>query len=208
MLKKIAIALVLIGLFIVPNIGLAQNGWADPIIDAKLGEGAAKLLFGPEIPAEYYADWYSALQYLIFPFVSLWAIIFGILSQIRIFRRKEWIHILLSFTIAAMSGPTGGLIWLVRYVFVAYGWYGFLIFAVLLGAGTWLWGGAMFWEEFGFKKGPKAAREKMHRKIKLDERIANRERMAGQTWRKAEDRKRYADEAARLMEEEDDEFGR
>lgn len=133
MFKKILFAFVLAALFVLPSASLAQWEWVGGYKDA------LSIFFGPDIPVEFTKDTYSVLQWLIFPFVSLWVILYGIMTQIRIFRRKSWLHAVLAFLIAAIAGPTGGLVYLVRILFVSYGIFGFGAFVILLFVGTGLW---------------------------------------------------------------------
>ena len=159
MSKKIFFALILAVLFVLPSASLAQWEWAGIYKDA------LSIFFGPDIPAEFTKDTYSTLQWLIFPFLSLWVIIYGILTQLRLFRRKSWLHGLIAFFIAAIAGPTGGLVYAVRILFVSYGIFGFGVFVVLLFVGTGLWFASTMHVRWGL--GTKQAMKKFEQEQQL-----------------------------------------
>jgi hypothetical protein len=108
------------------------------------GYDPIKIIFGPDVPEEWQEP-YKFMQYLVFPFIALWVVLFGILSEIRIFRRREGINAIIAFLIAMIAGPTGGLVWLVRNSLIVLGAWGFLVFAALLGVGITLWAASRLW---------------------------------------------------------------
>jgi len=133
-ISTIILMLLLIG----PTIVVAANnngifGNIEPPI------GILELFFGPNIPEEFTENFYSVLQWLIFPFLSLWVILYGILSEVNIFRRKSHLNYWLALLIALIAGPTGALVYSVRTVFVLYGTLSFWGFAIVLFVGTGLW---------------------------------------------------------------------
>jgi len=155
-----------LALFLVmPSIVFAANGddwWG--AIDRPVGEGgkrALSILFGTNIPEEWTDNLYSVLQWIIFPFISLWVILFGILSEVNIFRSKPHLNYWLALLIALTAGPTGLLIGSVRRLFVAYGFMSFWGFAAILIIGTVLWI-ASFWYKWGLggREGWKGAAKK------------------------------------------------
>lgn len=137
MSKKIQLLAILTVLFLLPSVALAQNGFGT--LDVSGGVAAAlNLFFGPG--AEVYTDEPTKiLQYLIFPFIALWVVIYGILTNLKIFGYRTGFNALLSFLIAVIACPTGGLVLLVRYVFGAMGWWGFVGFAGLFFFGLAMW---------------------------------------------------------------------
>lgn len=205
MFKKIFVALILAALFVLPSAVLAP--YTDLGTNLVKTEDLVKLLLGPEVPSEFLASPYKILQFLVFPFIALLVIIYGILEQVRIFRRKSWINAVLAFLIAAMAGPTGGLVYLVRFVFVGYGWYGFLIFAGLLFVGTGLWGWGTFriWKPKEISRAEAAKRFKTLRE--LDERINYLERRANSPFLSKDERDAAFEEWKRLEDKRETKFG-
>jgi len=211
MSKKIYVAFILTVLLVLPSVVSA------PITFLPGGEftwpkmeNFWKLAFGPGVPDYMVQSPYHVLQFLIFPFLSLWVIIYGILEQIRIFRRKSWLHGILALLIAAISGPTGGLVWAVRVVFVAYGWFGFAIFAALLFIGTALWGWGTFrlWKPSKDVSWGRAAAD-MKTDIELQEQMRKLERIIHSPSKKVteEMRKDALEDWKRLAGKREREFG-
>ncbi len=163
MSKKSYLAFSLAILFVVPSVVFAKTNWW-PIVETGWSgggeyEGLLSFFFGPNIP-DFILEGgiYTILQWLIFPFIALWAIMYGIMNEINIFRNSPNMHILLSFLIAAISGPTGGLVYLVRVVFVSIGWWGFLVFGALMFVGIFIWGrGKMYDYGYGGWEGRRAS---------------------------------------------------
>jgi len=119
-----------------------------------------KLLFGSNVENVFTQqnvemETYTVLQYLFFPFISLWLILYGILIELRIFRKRDALNGLLAFFIAIVASVTGGLVIAVRWIFMAMGGYGFLAFAALFFVGVTMWVGARFleWGVPGFSRG-------------------------------------------------------
>jgi len=142
MFKKIQLLVILTVLFSLPYLAIAANGF-----EADLTAGimtVVEIFFGPDAKT-YTTSPVQVLQFLIFPFIALWVVLYGILITLRIFRYQNWLNVLLSFLIAVIAGPTGGLVWSVRYVFMIMGYWGFGVFAVLFGAGVLLWGIGTGW---------------------------------------------------------------
>jgi len=202
MSKKICFALISAVLFVLPSVALAQGPWGTALDWSTVGPWI-RIFFGPNIPDAFMANPYSALQWLIFPFISLWLIIYGILSQIRIFRTKTWINGALAFLIAVMAAPSGGLVLVVKGLFTLYGGYAFLIFIVLLFAGTGLWGLATFnlwgigrvgkWEDAG---------KRMKQIIKREDKIDRLQRIARDMSMPKKAREEAADELMNLLKEQ------
>lgn len=143
MFKKIQLLTILTVLFSLPCLAIAANGFEAPDISAGLMT-VVEIFFGPEAKA-YTTDPVSILQFLIFPFIALWAVLYGILTTLKIFRYQNRLNSLLSFLIAVIACPTGGLVWIVRTVFVYMGGWGFVAFAILffVGVGAWLLSGVI-----------------------------------------------------------------
>ncbi len=110
-----------------------------------------KLVFGPDLTEEYLKT-ESVLQYLFFPFLAVVMIMYGILSDLRIFRRGSGINAALAIIIAIIASSTGGLLTLVRWMIgIAGGTLGTFMFGLLLLGGIILWALARFWD-FGLRR--------------------------------------------------------
>lgn len=185
MSTKLYISLFMIALLILPvsasaNIGF-EMGW-------NFDDTAKELLgffFGPDIPdfMVYYSGTneispYAILQWLIFPFLSLFVVLFGILTEIKIFRNRPKLNGVLALLMTLTVGPTGFMVIVIRAVFVGFGYWSFLLFAALLFIGVTLW----FLARFSIWKGPgenwNEAIKNMKNRIELDEEIERFENIA------------------------------
>lgn len=131
------LATLLTVLFLVPYLALAAAPFEPPDIGAGIAT-ALNLFFGPGAE-DYTSEPILILQYLIFPFIALWVVLYGILTNLRLFGYRTGFNALLSFLIAVVAGPTGGLVLLVRTVFTWMGWWGFAAFAGLFFFGLACW---------------------------------------------------------------------
>jgi len=129
-MKKVAIPMLLIiFLILIPAISLAQMfpGEIDPF----------KIVFGPNIPQEWYQP-YLILQFLIFPFLLIVLVIYGIFSEIRIFRRAS-INGIIALLIAFVASYSGYLVIFVHWTSTIAGAFGYTAFIVLLFVGIGVW---------------------------------------------------------------------
>lgn len=97
-----------------------------------------RIIFGPKIPEEWLFP-LNILQFLVFPFILLWLVFFGILSEIRIFRRYPAINGLIALFFALIASYTGALVMFVHWTAMLVGWYGYTAFLILLVAGIFAW---------------------------------------------------------------------
>jgi len=203
MSKKIWFALILAVLFVLPSVALAQSPWGQ-VTDLKVID-IVKIFFGPGIPVAFTETPYKILQWLVFPFLALWMIIFGIMSEIRIFRRSQTTRIILTFLIAVMAAPTGALVWMVKALFALYGGFAFVVFIGMLFLGTVLWAiaTARIWDVGG---GWEGAGKRMQQQIKRQDKIRQLQRMAADRSLSLTKRNEAADEAMRLIKEEEEEI--
>lgn len=111
------LALFFAALMIVPT-AVSAN-----IFETDYALGAASIIFGPDIPDYmlYYSGTndvspYAVLQWLIFPFLALFVIIFGVLTEIKIFRSRPKFNGVLALLITFIAGPTGGLVWRTQHL--------------------------------------------------------------------------------------------
>jgi len=100
-----------------------------------------KIIFGPNVPEDWY-DLYSVMQYLVFPFLSVWMVLYGILEELRIFRRKSGVQALIALLISLTASASGTLLYVVMGTFTVMGWLGILAFfgVFVVGASLWAWG--------------------------------------------------------------------
>jgi len=134
---------ILFFLLILPLPAFAQGFELDPL----------KIIFGPDVPSDWYEP-YKVLQYLVFPFFAIWMVIWGLLAELRIFRRKPSIQAFLALLIALIGtgSPTGALVAFSRWVFTAGAWWGILVFGFILLVGITMWGAVRFTEYTGWGK--------------------------------------------------------
>lgn len=132
-LKKTYLIVFLITLTLLPTIILAQTEveWFEP-------GGVLRIIFGPKIPEEWLHP-LNILQFLVFPFILLWLIFFGILTEIRIFRRHSAINGLIALFIALIASYTGALVLFIHWTIVVAGFWGYTVFWVLLMVGIGVW---------------------------------------------------------------------
>lgn len=112
------------------------------IVSAQLfgtGIDPLKVVFGPDVPADWYEP-YKVMQYLVFPFLAIWMIIFGILEEINIFRRHMGLHAIVALLMALMASVTGSLLYTVRWLLGLGAWWGTLMFVAVFFVGVWFWG--------------------------------------------------------------------
>lgn len=100
-----------------------------------------KFIFGPDIPSEWYQT-YMFMQWLVFPFIGIWLVLFGILEQLGIFRARRGIGAVLALIMALIMSSTGGLVIMARFLFQTMGTWGFLIFVGVFMVGVTAWGWA------------------------------------------------------------------
>ena len=80
----------------------------------------------------------NVIYYLIFPFIAIVAVIYGILTEIRIFHSAN-VKGILAFVMAGMSLPTGAMITTVYVLYTAGAWVAVVAFGVLFMLGTIFW---------------------------------------------------------------------
>lgn len=92
-------------------------------------------------------EWLSIpnfFYFVIFPFVAAWAVVYGIMEEIQIFRRAKLSHKIVSFVMAAMLLPTGWLLVIVNYFYAFNAWVALMAFGVVFLLGTLMWGYGTF----------------------------------------------------------------
>ena len=139
---KISRILVLLVTFLVvtPQIALAQYSYFNwNNIDI------VKIIFGPNINSSWYQP-YTALQYLVFPFIMVWMIIFGFLEELRIFRNQQKIEGVLALVMALIASSSGWLVEAVRWMATLMGGWSVLAFFALFMVGIFMYVGARFSE--------------------------------------------------------------
>jgi len=98
-----------------------------------------KIVFGPDVPEEWY-DMYLFMQWLVFPFIGIWMVIYGILEELRIFKRKASVQGLLALVMAFIASSSGGIVYGSRILFQAMGVWGISVFFIVFFVGAFLWG--------------------------------------------------------------------
>lgn len=80
----------------------------------------------------------SIIQYLIFPFVAVLMVIYGIFSEIRFFR-QTWINFILGLIVALIVSSQGFLVRMMRAFLLMGGGMGIMFFGVVFIIGIILW---------------------------------------------------------------------
>jgi len=148
-----------------------------------------KFIFGPDVPSEWYQP-YMFMQWLVFPFIGIWLVLYGIMEQLGIFRTHRSIGGFLALIMALVSSSTGGLVILARALFVTMGGWGLLVFFAVFMVGVTAWGYGEIQGRWSAKDYVKQYEQEIktlqQRKISLEER-----------WRAEQD----PNKANKLMEE-------
>jgi hypothetical protein len=100
-------------------------------------QGLANLIMGGNVPSQY-LQIPNFFYFIIFPFISIVTIIYGILSEIRIFHSQN-VKVILAVMMSAISLPSGALLWLVVAFFTLGAWAAVIAFGTLFFVGTILW---------------------------------------------------------------------
>jgi len=137
-MKAKIFAVMLIAMVLLPITARAASNTYE-IGDWFSDEGIWKFLFSPNVPDEFLESNYTKFQFLILPFLAVWAIVYGIIDELPLFNRNKNLKVLLAFIIAAIAGPTGGLVWTVHTLFVLYGQLAVWGFIIILFVGTIVW---------------------------------------------------------------------
>lgn len=123
------------------SIVLAQDWWAEWWTGMRYSGGIENMLtmvLGKNVPRE----WLSLpnfVYFIVFPFVAAWAVIYGVMEEIQIFRRAKTSHKIVSFVMAAMLLPTGYLMIAVNYLYMIDAVVALFAFGFLFLFGTILW---------------------------------------------------------------------
>jgi len=107
-----------------------------------------RVIFGREVPDDWLES-QNILQFLLFPFIAVWIVMYGILEELSPFRNRPSLHGFLALVIAFMASSTGYLLGAVRYLYGFLGWFGAIGFGVILlfiGIPLYLYGKARGWK--------------------------------------------------------------
>jgi len=107
-----------------------------------------RVIFGREVPDDWLES-QNILQFLLFPFIAVWIVMYGILEELAPFRNRPSLHGFLALVIAFMASSTGYLLGAVRYLYGFLGWFGAIGFGVVLmfiGIPLYLYGKARGWK--------------------------------------------------------------
>jgi len=81
----------------------------------------------------------NIIYYLILPFVAIVAVVYGIISDLRIFRYTKWVRGVIAVAMAGMTLPSGWLIQAVLYLYSFNAAFAALAFGVVFFIGVILW---------------------------------------------------------------------
>jgi len=161
-IKILALALAFLFVFSTPVFAqYSTQDWATPTV---------RIFFGPDVPSEYLTS-NNFFQYLILPWLAIWFVMWGILEELRIFRRKTGLNAIIAFLISFMAGATGGTLGLVRAMYGWAGVFGALAFGGLMFVGIALWVAVRFSDWTGVWKTSsqlKSAREYWSQEEEID----------------------------------------
>lgn len=101
-------------------------------------KGLAKLIMGHDVDPNW-LQFPNFIYFIVFPFVAIVTVIYGILTDIRIFRSQN-VRTILSIVIAAMALPSGALLYTVYALYTAGAWVAVVAFGLVFIFGTILWG--------------------------------------------------------------------
>jgi len=82
--------------------------------------------------------------FIVFPFVAAWAVIYGIMEEIRIFRTAKTPQKIISFVMAALLLPSGWLLIIVNYFYAFDAWVALMAFGIIFFIGIFFWGAGTF----------------------------------------------------------------
>jgi len=82
--------------------------------------------------------------FIVFPFIAAWAVIYGIMEEIRIFRRSKTPQKIISFVMAALLLPSGWLLIIVNYFYAFDAWVALMAFGIIFFIGIFFWGFGTF----------------------------------------------------------------
>lgn len=109
-----------------------------PIQYGNVGSMIGFILGNPNVPSDW-LQFPNFIYYILLPFIAITTIIYGILSEIRIFHSQNT-RTILAIVMAAISLPSGFLIATVYYLFAISAWVAVGTFGALFIVGTLLWG--------------------------------------------------------------------
>lgn len=105
----------------------------------------ASLILGKpvdQMPSDWFVG-FNIIWYILLPFISIVAVIYGIMYDIRLFRNKSVIMVL-SLAMAGMTLPTG---WLIGFVYAVYSFnaaFAVVAFGVVFFVGILFWATGRF----------------------------------------------------------------
>lgn len=190
-MKRQLLAFLLISILLssVP-VALAQSG-ADEMMENAL-KGLFIFLFGDNYPEEWLTV-SGLMQFIILPFVALLAVMYGILTELNIFRRSQTARTVIAVTFAG----AGGVIalrsmkgWMIANTTLAVWGFGIMLF---LGIAFWATGGILkswFDVKGVYDTGAKKFVEDMKKREKQDKRLKDlraREMLLWSRWNRTRD---------------------
>lgn len=121
----------------------AQNWWDFPVNwEIYSIKNMVKVII-PGVRDEWLA-FPDFIYFVVFPFVAAWAVIYGIMEEIHIFRTARFAHKVVSFVMAAMLLPSGWLLVIVNWLYMIDAWVALVTFGLVFLAGTIFWGYGTF----------------------------------------------------------------
>lgn len=86
----------------------------------------------------------NIVYYLVLPFISIVAVVYGIISDLRIFRYTRWVRGVLAVAMAGMTLPSGWLITAVLQLYSFNAAFAAIMFGIVFFVGVILWAAGTF----------------------------------------------------------------
>jgi hypothetical protein len=143
---KLALLAFILYSILLSSAALAQFDWLTTGYQGNI-KSMVNVALGGKVPDE----WLSLpnfFYFVVFPFIAAWAVIYGVMEEIQIFRRARTSHKVVSFVMAAMLLPSGWLLVVVNYLYLVDAWLALVAFGVLFFVGIFFWAGGtvMGWQ--------------------------------------------------------------
>jgi len=97
-----------------------------------------QIIFGNQIDKAW-VETNSFLQYLIFPFIAIWLVMYGIFQEIIFFRRVTWFGSMMALVVALIVSSSGILVRMMRGYLMLAGGMGIIFFGFILFLGLIFW---------------------------------------------------------------------
>lgn len=139
MKKSIAFLFAVLFLTVISLVPVVMAQDLDMPTAEEVVEYIVTFIFGPGMPKEWYT-WQKVMQFIIFPFIALFAVFYAIMEELHIFRTdagknaQKVIGIVMAFVAGKMLLAT------MRGFLIVNAWIAMIMFGLMLLLGTLFWG--------------------------------------------------------------------